>query len=215
MQYVIPPHASRVYSTDVTGPSARTGYAFVTAQDGEVPFTAGLIRSRSGDVWTSESLVSSGESQVARFAVSSIPTLIRHGEIDTEFIISNASQTPAVVRFTLHGVADVVKRIAAHQQLTVRLTDLFGDRAQGVVRLESDVPVGVSARQITTNFRAESIAVELPQVEPRAGTQFGYVANGGGVSTEFRLVNLSLAPVGGTLEFRTPSGQLARETILR
>ncbi len=213
--YVIPPNATRVVSTTVIGPRVLNGYAFLTPEDGVVPFLAALIRRRSGDVWTSESLVSARESRTARFAVNAEPTLIRHGTIESEFVVSNAGSSAARVEFGLEGAARVERSLAAGRQLTITLSELFGERASGIVRIESDEPVGVTARQLTTNFRAETIAVELPDLETVSGRLFSWVPNGAGLSTEVRLAHLGPGTMEGHLEFRTADGTLDRETILR
>ena len=89
----------------------------------------------------------------------------------------------------------------------------FGAGARGVLELRSSLPVTVTALQQVTNIRGETIESALPPLSP--GNVFPYVPNGDGLSTEFRLANVSPSRVEGRLAFTMPSGEPASGTIIR
>ena len=215
MPYVIPPHASRVITTDGVGARLDSGHAVVTpAGPQTAPHAAVIVTSREGDVMISESLVAASWSAGTQFAINTEPTLIRHGEIDTEIVISNAGDVAARVEVALEGAARTTHTVPAGQQLVLHVGELFGGGVRGVVSVEAELPVGISARQVTTNLRAEEIAVALPPLE--AGpVDIAYVPNGDGLSTELRLANLAATETQGVVEFRTPTGDRAADTVLR
>jgi len=89
----------------------------------------------------------------------------------------------------------------------------FGAGARGVMELRSNVAVVVTARRHVTNIRGEVVESELPPLS--SGAVFPYVPNGGGLSTEFRLANVSGDRAEGQLAFLRPSGEPADATIIR
>ena len=99
------------------------------------------------------------------------------------------------------------------QQLSVSIGEGFGDGVRGLLEIESDVAVSVTARQTTVNLRGEAIGVELPALT--TGANFAYVVNDAGFATELRLANTSTAAATGLIELRLPDGALARDALLR
>lgn len=217
MSYVIPPRAARVIATDGVGARVESGYVVVTAAGRQMaPYAAALVTIREGEVRTSESLVAPSWTAGDRFAVNTVPTLIRHGAIDTEIVVANAGDLAARVEIALEGAARAAVTVPAGQQVVRRVSDLFGDEVTGVVSVEADRPVGLAARQITTTLRGEVVAVSLPPLGDSAGAaDFPYVPNGGGLSTEIRLANLSTVEAKGAIEFIRADGTRAADTILR
>ena len=103
--------------------------------------------------------------------------------------------------------------LAPGQQRAIVVSDLFGASVRGILSVESDAPLSVTARQRTVNLRGELIEVELPALG--AGRNFPYVPNGKGVSTELRLANPSTTDATGLIELRLANGEPAQEAILR
>ncbi len=170
------------------------------------------LQRRSGDTLTGETLVAGTQGTNAGFAVDLRPTLIRHGEIDTRLIVVNSSTEPASVAARLDGRI-VNRSVAPGEQAELSVAREFGVGASGVVELDSDIEITVTARQSVTNISGDLVESELPPLT--SASYFPYVHNGQGVSTEFRLVNLSAERVDGQLVFARPNGESANETILR
>jgi len=211
VQYQIPPQSSRAIGSDGVGP-IRRGYAVISPETGGAPHSVALLQRRSNDIVVSESRVAGVHATTSRFAIDLRPTLIRHGAIDTHMIVVNTSAEPASATLRLAGLVSSLS-LAPGEQAYLSLRDQFGDDAYGIVELESDVAVTVTARQIVSNIRAEIIETELPALV--SGMYFPYVSNGQGMSTEFRFANLSSNRAEGELEFVLPDGEPASDTILR
>ena len=211
--YSIPPHASRALPSDGAGPLVHEGYAAIDALSGGVPKSSALISSRTGGAFVGQSLVEGVQSSEARYGVDLNPTLLRHGDIDTRIIVVNRNAETAAVDVLLNGGGNLRLDVAPGQQETLSVRTAFGAAARGVVQLSSSLAVTVTARQRVTNIRGEAIESELPPLSP--GSLFPYVPNGGGLSTEFRLANVSTERVQGQLEFLLPTGMPATGTILR
>jgi len=124
-----------------------------------------------------------------RFGVNLETTLIRHGEIDTVIYATNAGTSVAQVRVAMDGGGETTfeRMLAPGQQRSISVRDIFGASARGILSVESDTPVSVTARQRTMNLRGELIEVELRALG--TGRRFAYVPNGKGLSTEIRLAN--------------------------
>ena len=215
MPYAIPPRSARRFVSDGAGASSETGYAVVTAEDGQVPGVSALVRHLSGDTATSESLVSESGGPRHRFGVNLETTLIRHGEIDTVIYATNAGSSLAQVHVAMDGDggATFERMLAPGQQRRMSVRDLFGASARGILSVESDAPISVTARQRTVNLRGELIEVELPALG--SGRRFPYIPNGKGLSTELRLANPSVAEATGFIELWLANGEPALEAILR
>jgi len=213
MPYAVPPHASRRFRSDGAGPRAESGYAVVHAEGDGAPMVAALVRHRDGDTWTSESVVSASLGRAVRFAVNAEKTLIRHGDIDTIVHITNAGLSAAHVRIGVGDGRSFERTVMPGQQLSVSIGERFGDGVRGILEIESDVVVSVTARQTTVNLRGETIGVVLPALTN--GTSFAYVVNGAGLATELRLANTSAVEATGVIELRLPDGALARDALLR
>ena len=127
--------------------------------------------------------------------------------------VTNAGASVVQLRVAMGGGATFERMLAPGQQRAIALRDLFGASARGILSVESDAPLSVTARQRTVNLRGELIEVELPALG--AGRRFPYVPNGKGLSTELRLVNPSSTDTTGFIELRLANGEPAQEAILR
>ncbi|WP_428098300.1 hypothetical protein [Candidatus Rariloculus sp.] len=213
VDYRIPPYGSRVVASHDTGPRARRGYVAVTADQGGAPHSAALIVRSYGGVVVSESTVTGTSSDEARFAVDLGATLIRHGEIDTQLVVVNASADVTQFEVSSGTQTIAMRELAPGEQTVLSVRALAGAGANGVFSVTGDDTLVVAARQETTNIRAEQVDVELPPLSN--GAFAPYVVNGAGIATEIRLANGSSERIAGTLTFLQPDGEPATGTILR
>jgi hypothetical protein len=211
LSYRVAPRSSRRITNEGTG-AIREGYAVIEPQSGGTPHTFVTLRQRLGDRVTSETLVTGVQGASAGFAVDLRPTLIRHGEIDTKLIVVNSGTEAANITVRLDDRV-VDRSIAPGETAELSAAQEFGAEVSGVVELESDVEITVTARQSVTNISGDLIESELPPLV--AAPYFPYVHNGQGISTEFRLANPSARRMEGQLEFARPGGEPADATILR
>ena len=211
--YRIPPHASRTVASNGSGPAARDGYARIEPRAGGAPHAAALILQSAGGNFVNESMVVGLRTANRHFGIDLNPTLIRHGDIDVRVVVVNDNDDPATIEMLMDGQAGPRLEVAPGEQQTVSALAAFGAGARGVMELRSSVPLAVTVRQQVTNIRGEVVESELPPLSP--GSVFPYVPNGGGLSTEFRLANLSGERVQGQLAFAMPSGEPADTTIIR
>lgn len=211
--YRIPPGASRTVASDGSGPARTRGHARIEPRSGGVPHAAVLVRQGMGDDFVNEGIARGISATDVRYGIDLNPTPLRHGDIDTRVVVVNDSAEPATVELRLDGQSGHRLGIAADEQQTVSALALFGTGARGVLELRSSVPVTVTARQHVTNIRGEIVESELPPLS--RGGVFPYVPNGGGLSTEFRLANVSGERAEGRLAFLMPSGEPADATIIR
>lgn len=213
VDYRIPPYGVRVVASNDSGPRARRGYAVVTPDAGGTPHASALIEHSDGGVAVSESTVTGTSAGEARFAVDLRPSLIRHGEIDTQLVVVNPTADAAAFEVASGGETIASRELAAGEQAVLSVRALAGAGANGVFRVTGDDALVVTARQETTNIRAEQIDVELPPLS--AAPFVPFVANGAGIATEIRLANMATEPIAGTLDFVSPDGTPATGTILR
>ena len=213
IDYLIAPQGSRIVASDGAGATAQAGYAQISASDGRYPFTTVSIERRYGGALTSQTTLSSTFGSELSFAVDLQPTLIRHGEIDTHVVVVNSSERQARLSITLNDAVIETQTLGPGQQLLSSVRELAGVSARGQFTIESSVPVFAAAHQQTLNIRSELIDVGLPALNNAVNVPF--VANGQGISTEFRLTNTGSRSVGGELQFVTATGSPAETTILR
>ena len=211
--YRIPPRSSRTVDSDGSGPTAVEGYARIEPRSGGAPHAAALIVRTAGNEFVNENLVTGVHAARVPYGIDLNPTLIRHGDIDARMVVVNDNADPAFIEMLLDGQASQSLEVAPGEQRTVSAHGVFGAGARGVIELRSNVAVTVTVRQHVTNIRGEVVVSGLPPLS--SGTVFPYVPNGGGLSTEFRLANVSGERAQGQLAFLRPSGEPADATIIR
>ncbi len=211
--YRIPPGASRMMTSDGSGPATTEGYAGIEPRLGGVPHAAVLVRQGTDEAFINEAIARGIKASNVHYGIDLNPTLLRHGNIDTRIVMVNDNAEPAITELLLDGQPGPGLEIAAGQQRTVSARMAFGEGARGVLELRATVPVSVTASQHVTNIRGERVESELPALS--RGGVFPYVPNGGGISTEIRLANVSGERAEGHLAFLLPSGEPADSTIMR
>jgi len=179
-RYLLEPRSSFVWRPSGDGLIVRTRYVVVYPDSSNAPSVASLVSRWEEGLITMGSIEPVSSILRARVPVDTMPDLIRHGR-RTQFhlVIANASDHGASVRLILRDLdgkeIDRVERlILAGAQNDFTLGDLF-DRVQfaGSLSLGSDVPVAVTARQLTTNLRGDEILTEI-RVPARDGWGSSY-----------------------------------------
>ena len=134
--------------------------------------------------------------------------------------IANGNPQGASIRMVLRDTEGT--QVARHEQLlpsglqrTFYLSDIF-DRSQfsGTLNLSIDMPVAISARQVTTSLRGDRILSELPIMnDPRIGSVFPFI-DGQGVSTQMFFSSEMEKTIETQVDFFDRDGE-AMEVILR
>jgi DNA-binding beta-propeller fold protein YncE len=214
MGYYLPPYSSQFIPSDGAGPMSENGYVLIESRNEDsVPYAAAMVQRRYGDVWASESLVEGTRGMQTEFALDLRSTPVRHGKMDAQVVMVNTSGAAVQVKMSVGGQQIATSRLEVGEQRIQDLGDAVQEQNHGVLSVESDGYVVVSVQQRTLNLRGEIIEAVIPAIT--SGDVIPYVGNGGGLSTEIRLINRSNQELTGHLEFYQPDGQLASETILR
>jgi hypothetical protein len=135
------------------------------------------------------------------------------GAVNTGFAISNPNDSQATVTFTFtnssgQDAGSSSLTLAPHAHVA-RFVDQapfnLGRPANGTLTFSSNVPVSAIALRGFTNERSEFLVTALPLSNidaPVSGTTFfPHLADGGGWSTQFVLVNPSDQTISGSLAF--------------
>ena len=222
-RYLLEPRSSFVWRPSGDGLIVRTRYVVVYPHSPSTPSVAALVSRWEEGLITMGAIEPVSSILQARVPVDTMPDLIRHGR-RTQFhlVIANASDHGASVRLILRDLdgkeIDRVERlILAGAQTDFTLGDLF-DRVQfaGSLSLGSDVPVAVTARQLTTNLRGDEILTEIPVLTDSAeevARLFPYT-DGSGDSTQVVVLAGPMALVDSSIDFLGVDGR-PLDVILR
>jgi hypothetical protein len=204
---------------------ARTGYVTIHSDGNTVPSGGARISLYDDNTLVTRSFVATG--QVSRrlwVPVDNNPSTTRHGRINVNFnIVNNGAQAPAgaSVRLNLFSPdGSFVQRfeqiIPIGEQWNISLVELAkSDRFRGSVRIASDVPISVSASQVTENINGDLVEMELPIVDENTATVGRpLLLDGEGLASEIILLNTGQSEVEGEFEFYSANGDSA-ELILR
>lgn len=204
---------------------ARTGYVTIHSDGNTLPAGGARISLLDGEQLVTRSYVPTGQiSRRVWIPVDNNPSTTRHGRISVNFhIVNNGAQVPAgaSVRLNLFSPnGSFVQRfeqiIPIGEQWDISLVELAkSDRFRGSVRIASDVPVSVSATQVTENINGDLIEMELPIVDENTAT-IGrpLLLDGEGLASEIILLNTDQSEVEGEFEFYSANGD-STELILR
>lgn len=222
-RYLLEPRSSFVWRPSGDGLIVRTRYVVVYPHSPSTPSVAALVSRWEEGLITMGAIEPVSSILQARVPVDTMPDLIRHGR-RTQFhlVIANASDHGASVRLILRDLdgkeIDRVERlILAGAQTDFTLGELF-DRVQfsGSLSLGSDVPVAVTARQLTTNLRGDEILTEIPVLTDSAkeATQLFPYTDGAGDSTQVVVLAGPMALVDSSIDFLGVDGR-PLDVILR
>ena len=222
-RYLLEPRSSFVWRPSGDGLIVRTRYVVVYPHSSSAPSVASLVSRWEEGLITMGAVEPVSSILRARVPVDTMPDLIRHGR-RTQFhlVIANASDHGASVRLILRDLdgneIDRVERlILAGAQNDFTLGDLF-DRVQfaGSLSLGSDVPVAVTARQLTTNLRGDEILIEIPVLTDSTEevTRLFPYSDGSGDSTQVVVLAGPMALVDSSVDFLGLDGR-PLDVILR
>ena len=165
-----------------------------------------IISLRRDDSLITEAYTGSNTIRDAWFPIDTYVTVVRHGRSTFQVTLSNAGDQVAEVRLIVHDPDGSVV-VRSNQILPPKTQVEFSQveladkgRFKGSVRVVSDVPIAVSAQQVTLNVRGETIISELSPMTsllhskgpilfprfvdgPETATQY-FVLNSGKASTK-------------------------------
>ncbi len=223
--YVIEPESAFVWQPPHGGLVPRAVYIRIRPTGSVQPALAAIVRRSDDGLITMTSTAISTEVERASIAVNTMPDLIRHGrQTSLQIVIVNPSAHGASIRMILRDldgveVDRVEQLIVPESQAGFTLGSLF-DRTTfaGSLTLVSDVPVGVSARQMTVNVLGDEILTELPVLPLTGGRPVGPAVfpftDGDGASTQIFVVSGDGQSVDTDLRFFDRAGD-PLEVLLR
>jgi hypothetical protein len=212
-----------------SSPVAEEAYAVVKSRTGaSLPWAAAIVSQKKDDLLLSQTMTAARpHTQLAWFAVDTLPNLIRHGQTPPKmvFSVANSNRLPALVRFTLFDLEG--KELGRYEQIMGpnnerqwTLADLFNvQQVKGSVRLYSDVAVAVSARRITNSLRGELVESEqgytdVNAIKGSAPVLLPVIWDGEGMASEIVLVNPTTQDISARMLFKNPDGAPA-QIVLR
>jgi hypothetical protein len=205
-------------------------YAVVKSRTGtSLPWAGAIVSQKKDNLLLSQTMVAARpHTQLAWFAVDTLPNLIRHGQTPSKmvFSVANSNRLPALLRFTLFDLEG--KELGRYEQIMGpnnerqwTLADLFNvQQVKGSVRLLSDVAVAVSARRITSSLRGELVESEQGYTDVNGGLKgsapvvLPLIWDGEGMASEIVLVNPTTNAISGQMLFSNPDGAPA-QIVLR
>jgi DNA-binding beta-propeller fold protein YncE len=208
---------------------AEEAYAVLKSRTGNtLPSAAAIVSQRKDSLLLSQTMTAARpHTQLAWFAVDTVPNLIRHGQTPSKmlFSVANSNRLPALVRFTLFDASG--KELSRYEQIMGpnnerqwSLADLFNvQQAKGSVRFYSDVAVALSAKRVTSSLRGELVESEQGYTDVNAlkGSQpvvLPLIWDGQGTATEIVFVNPTTADMAGQVQFISSEGAPA-QIVLR
>lgn len=224
-EYRIEPGGAYVWNSGLVAGLARSGYITLHGDNSVVPVGGARINLYdAGQLMTRSFVATRGLSNRVWVPVDNYPSTTRHGNIGVNITIVNSGAIPAAganIRINLFAPdGSFVERyeqiVPINGQWKISIVELAkSNRFRGSVRITSDVPVVISATQVTENINDEIIEVELPVLDEKiavAGDPL--LLDGGGIASEIIFTNLTESVIEGGLELFSADGNL-REMILR
>jgi len=223
----LPPFGTEIYSTidafideDLAPQSGYARISLPVASAAIYSVTQSLLEAestRESRMLVSEAAVPSAEPSMRTHVFA------RHDDArETLFLLGNPSNQPADLVFTFRNAEGRESRttevsLAPGAQRRISTDELLnaGDALEGLVSVDSSVPVTVNALAVTRNARREQILSTAPRiseaVEPTsAPIVVPRVLNGAGYRTRIWLMNPSDQTLEGRIEFFAPSGEPGR-----
>jgi hypothetical protein len=182
--------------------------ASATISGGQAPSGVAIFGYRKDGVLVSEAGVPASAPMLRGRIYAEID-----GTVNTGFAIANPNDTAATISFHYTNASGANSAagsviIPAHGQISRFLDEApfnVARPALGTFTFDSNVPVAAIALRGLVNERAEFLVTTLPIANPdQQGTAtvvFPHIADGGGWTTQFVLVNPSDQAITGTLNF--------------
>ncbi len=200
----------KAWHANITGPAALPGASVVLSNTRQFLDPASERRSRI--------LISETTVMPARVGSEAVFVVDQQDGADHLVMLSNGTTKPINARlaFTPDGTraATVERSVPAGGQLSVPVSELFGDSASGksgVLKIGSGQPLAASVVRKVRTKRGEDLYVAMPQVETfqqqglfsnAEGATIAGVKVGGGYETELVLANTGKARSSGRIELR-------------
>lgn len=210
----------------LTSPSymLEPAYAVVRSDQGsQLPWVGAMLTVWNGDLLLSETAISAhAATQMAYLSVDTVQDLIRHGETPsiTRIAVANATQTPALLRFTLfdpdgneRGRYEQILPIGTQREWS--LGDMFNiEQFKGSIRFWSDTPVALSNKRVTDTIRGDTLENELGYVDGNAkgtadASDLPAISDGDGLATKITLINPTTTDANVRINFDSSDGQPA------
>jgi hypothetical protein len=214
LNYSMPPDGMVKFSTTGLGP-LRAGYAVVTPASGPLPIGSGIFTSKSSAGISSQAGVpDSPQTTAARlFAEVAASPLSRN----TGIAVINRNAAVATVNLSLVGLDGTpftgVLSIPPNGHVARFITELIPSlpaNFQGILTLNSNVPISPLTLRLTRNQRAEDIFSTLPVADlnnPPVGSLFlPQIVDGGGFQTQLILLSTSSSTGAVQLDFFNDAG---------
>ena len=215
MSYRLDPHGSLVAVSNSTSPSPRTGYIIVRPDSSQLaPITGAVFTlALAGKVVATTGVAPAAPSKQVRVYVD------RRNNHDAGVALVNVGSQSAALRITAANLQGAVRGTAramtlgpAHQ-MSLFASQLVPDLPEGFrgsILLESDVPVATMAMRSTSSggrfLLATLPVVDLSQPAAVKTCFFPHLADGGGYTSEFILLNPRPESAWGRLRFFTTAG---------
>jgi hypothetical protein len=220
VEYRLAAHGSQVFKTEAgASAAARSGYLVLRPTAGQpVPVTGAVFTfALNNRTVTTTGVSPAPVSGKVRFFAD------RRTNYDTGMAFVNTGSQPATVRFTplnSGGVARGASRqrtVAPGAQSALFVSELMPDLPEGfrgTVLVESDAPLAMlalHAANLANRFLLAALPVSDLLVSGASGTSFfPHLADGGGYSSEFVVVNPGTDTANPTLRFYSSAGKPLR-----
>jgi len=191
-----------------------TGFAAVSGATR--PIVTGMVRLNKRGTLISESGAGGGSVTEAWFPIDTYPSVVRHGRTDFRVTLANGGAQPADLRLILYNpVGKELYRLnqilPPGRQLDFTQVDL-ADRGKfkGSLRIVSDLPVSITAHQLTKNVRNETIMTQLPSMRSNVaskGVIFPWFIDGPTIATQLFVLRKGVPATRGKIEFFDRKGQ--------
>ncbi|MFI5173858.1 MAG: hypothetical protein ACHQKY_03305 [Terriglobia bacterium] len=217
LNFSIPPDGMVKFSTTGLG-TLRVGYAVVTPASGPLPIGSGIFTSKSSAGIASQAGVpDSPQTTSARLFVEVASSPLSR---NTGVAVINRNSATATVNLNLMGLDGTpfsgVLTIPPNGHVAKFITELIPSLPasfQGVLTLNSNVPISPLTLRLTKNQRAEDIFSTLPVADlnnPPVGSLFlPQIVDGGGFQTQIILLSTSGLSGAVQLDFFNDGGASA------
>ena len=207
--YVVAPNGAFVWESPTGEPVTETGFAVVSATT-QAPASYTTVRLKKRGVLISESTMGGGSAGEAWFPIDTYPSVVRHGRTDFRVTLTNGGTEPADIRLIMYSpegqsLSRLYQILPPGRQIEFSQVDL-ADRGKfkGSLRIVSDVPISITAHQVTTNVRNEPIVARLPSMHAPVKTGrliFPRFLDGPTIATQFFILRKGDTPAKGMIEF--------------
>jgi DNA-binding beta-propeller fold protein YncE len=221
--YAIEPGGFLVWQAPTMTSMQQNSYLTIDPASIAVPAITAAVQLVDQKMLTMTTTESASALMQGQIPVNTIPDIIRHNRsTEIELMFANPGAYGASIRLIMRDpdgneIARTERLLLPGTQEGYSLGQLFNQtKLIGTVAFLSDIAIGVSARQVTTNIRGEDILTELPVMTPNESTDllvFPYI-DGGGTATQVFVAAGHEEKISTDLKFYDNGGK-PLEVILR